>query len=389
MHQSSNYSTLLHLLLMLIHKIIKISNQVKRLLIIIMEVTTEQRNFNMEELKIDQWHKYQIVDQIAVGTFGVVYKAINRENSELVAIKKIRQDPRYQNRELEIMRLLTHDNIITLRNAFLSKEGTDREYLNVVMDYFPETILKPIQNSLKKGRKIPELVSKLYMYQLLRALGHMHSLGICHRDVKPLNILLDSKTHIVSLCDLGSSKRLIRGEANIAYICSRYYRAPELIFGSTRYSESIDIWSAGCIAAELLIGKMLFVGSTRITQLIEIIKIMGTPSREEIYEMNPKYREYKFPFVKVVPLFRILDGASKNAIDFVSSLLQYSPSARPKALEALLHPWFDELRNQNCRLPSGNPLPDIFNWTNEERNSVSPDVIERLTPSWYRIDPSN
>lgn len=82
----------------------------------------------------------------------------------------------------------------------------------------------------------------------------MHALGICHRDIKPQNLLVDSSNHALKVCDFGSAKRLIKGEVNVSYICSRYYRAPELIFGATEYNNSIDVWSVGCVMAELLLG---------------------------------------------------------------------------------------------------------------------------------------
>lgn len=101
--------------------------------------------------------------------------------------------------------------------------------------------------------------------------------------------------------------------------------------------------------------------------------------------MNPHYREYKFPFVKSTPLHRVLQGAPAEGVDFIASLLQYSPNARPKAMQALMHPFFDELRNQETRQPSGLPLQDLFNWTEEEKRAAGPIIIERLTPNWYRI----
>jgi serine/threonine protein kinase len=93
-------------------------------------------------------------------------------------------------------------------------------------------------------------------------LTYIHSLGICHRDIKPQNLLVDPQTHSLKVCDFGSAKRLVRGEINVSYICSRYYRAPELIFGATEYTNAIDVWSVGCVMAEMLLGQPLFPGDS-------------------------------------------------------------------------------------------------------------------------------
>lgn len=104
---------------------------------------------------------------------------------------------------------------------------------------------------------------------------------------------------MLKLCDFGSAKVLVRDEPNISYICSRYYRAPELIFGATDYTPAIDVWSAGCVMAELMLGSPLFPGESCVDQLVEIIKVLGTPTKEEIEAMNPRYTENKFPPIKV------------------------------------------------------------------------------------------
>jgi serine/threonine protein kinase len=99
---------------------------------------------------------------------------------------------------------------------------------------------------------------------------------------------------------------LVTGETNISYICSRYYRAPELIFGATQYTTAIDMWSAGCVLAEFLLGEPLFAGESAVDQLVEIIKVLGTPTREEIKCMNPNYTEFKFPHIKAFPLHKVI-----------------------------------------------------------------------------------
>ena len=174
------------------------------------------------------------------------------------------------------------------------------------MEYVPDTSYRVMKYYNKMKQMIPTLIVKLYIYQLTRALAYMHAVGITHRDIKPQNLLVDTNTQVLKLCDFGSAKRLIKGEPNVAYICSRYYRAPELIFGATEYSSCIDIWSMGCVLAELLLGHPLFPGESGVDQLVEIIKILGTPTREQIMLMNPNYTEFKFPQIKQHPWHKVL-----------------------------------------------------------------------------------
>ncbi|KAK7837933.1 shaggy-related protein kinase ntk-1 [Quercus suber] len=222
--------------------------------------------------------------------------------------------------------------------------------------------------------------------KIFRALSYIHRcIGVCHRDIKPQNLLVNPHTHQVKLCDFGSAKVLVKGEPNISYICSRYYRAPELIFGATEYTTAIDIWSAGCVLAELLLGQPLFPGESGVDQLVEIIKVLGTPTREEIKCMNPNYTEFKFPQIKAHPWHKIFHKRMPpEAVDLVSRLLQYSPNLRCSALDALIHPFFDELRDPNSRLPNGRFLPPLFNFKSHELKGVPVEILAKLIPEHAR-----
>ncbi|CAG9324479.1 unnamed protein product [Blepharisma stoltei] len=329
---------------------------------------------------------YNADKQIGQGSFGVVYQATIAETGETVAIKKVLQDPRYKNRELQIIKELTHPNIVTFRHAFYTNgEKPNELYLNVVMDFVNETVYRVTKHYNRMRQPVPILLVKLYSYQIMRALAYIHAMGVCHRDIKPQNVLVDTNFHRIKLCDFGSAKKLVKGEPNVSYICSRYYRAPELIFGATDYTPAIDVWSAGAVVGELLLGQPLFPGESGVDQLVEIIKILGTPTREQIRDMNPNYTENHFPQIRQHPWNRVFKSRTpQDAIDFVSTLLVYSPNLRPTALESLQHPFFDQLRDEATRLPNGDPLPPLFNWTAEERERYNPDLVRALTPSWYQ-----
>ncbi|XP_077447341.1 glycogen synthase kinase-3 beta-like isoform X1 [Stigmatopora argus] len=352
---------------------------------------------------------YTDIKVIGNGSFGVVYQARLIDSQEMVAIKKVLQDKRFKNRELQIMRKLDHCNIVRLRYFFYSSgEKKDEVYLNLVLDFVPETVYRVARHFNKNKSMIPIIYVKVYMYQLFRSLAYIHSQGVCHRDIKPQNLLVDPETAILKLCDFGSAKQLVRGEANVSYICSRYYRAPELIFGATDYTANIDIWSAGCVLAELLLGQPIFPGDSGVDQLVEIIKVLGTPTREQIREMNPNYTEFKFPQIKAHPWTKVMavgagGGRTPNArqtdigvawqvfkprtppeaILLCSRLLEYTPASRLSPLEACSHGFFDELRQPNARLPSGRDLPALFNFSTTEL-SIQPQLNSTLVPPHAR-----
>jgi serine/threonine protein kinase len=320
---------------------------------------------------------------IGNGSFGVVYQATVIETGQTVAIKKVLQDRRFKNRELQIMGMLDHPSVVTLRHCFYSKgDKPDDVFLNLVMEYIPETIHRTLRNHTKAKKLIPIMYTKVYMYQICRSIAYIHSLGICHRDIKPQNLLLNTRTHEVKLCDFGSAKILKKGEPNVAYICSRYYRAPELVFEATEYSTSIDIWSLGCVMAELLLGNPLFPGDSGVDQLIEIIKILGTPTRDEISTMNPNHPNFKFPQIKAHPWTKVFrNKAPPSAVDLVSKFLRYEPASRLDPFKALTHNFFDELREPNARLPNGKELPKLFNFTEEELKAAKQrGLINQLVP---------
>ncbi|MCJ1285213.1 regulator of ime2 [Xylographa opegraphella] len=348
------------------------------------------------------------------GSFGVVFQTKLAPNGEDAAIKRVLQDKRFKNRELQIMRIVRHPNIVELKAFYYSngervgdpvKSGVpdrrttdlfvrnpqkDEVYLNLVLEFVPETVYRASRFFNKLKTTMPILEIKIYIYQLFRSLAYIHSQGICHRDIKPQNLLLDPSTGVLKLCDFGSAKILVENEPNVSYICSRYYRAPELIFGATNYTTKIDVWSTGCVMAELMLGQPLFPGESGIDQLVEIIKVLGTPTREQIRTMNPNYMEHKFPQIKPHPFNKVFRKATPDALDLIAALLEYTPTQRLSAIEAMCDPFFNELREPTCRFPdsrhpngASKEMPSLFDFSRHEL-SIAPEMNDRLVPPHAR-----
>uniref|UniRef100_K7FGV8 [tau protein] kinase n=1 Tax=Pelodiscus sinensis TaxID=13735 RepID=K7FGV8_PELSI len=305
---------------------------------------------------------YSDIKVIGNGSFGVVYQACLADSGELVAIKKVLQDKRFK---------------VSL--------GTGRAGGPILVMPPSSAYLSPGEGAVGRGpgagpgsRRV--VTVSVYMYQLFRSLAYIHSQGVCHRDIKPQNLLVDPDTAVLKLCDFGSAKQLVRGEPNVSYICSRYYRAPELIFGATDYTSNIDIWSAGCVLAELLLGQPIFPGDSGVDQLVEIIKVLGTPTREQIREMNPNYTEFKFPQIKAHPWLKVFKPRTP-----LEAVWLCSPRLSP--LEACANAFFDELREPTARLPNGRDLPPLFNFSPVEL-AIQPPLNPSLIPPHLRAQSS-
>ncbi|KAL0085896.1 glycogen synthase kinase GKS2 [Phycomyces blakesleeanus] len=324
--------------------------------------------------------EYRHQKVVGSGSFGVVCQVRFVKNGQKYAIKKVLQDKRYKNRELEMMKKMDHPNVCGLEAYFYSTGSRGDVYLNLVLDYVPETVHRVARYHAKIQQPIPMLQVKLYTYQLFRSLVYIHSIGICHRDIKPQNLLVDPVSGVLKLCDFGSAKCLVVGEPNVAYICSRYYRAPELVFGATDYTSQVDVWSAACVMGELLLGQPVFVGESAIDQLVEIIKVLGTPSREDIKAMNPRYIDHKFPQIQPYSLQKLFRWRTPpEAVDLMSRTLVYNPTIRHTAIKLLVHPFFDELRHPDTRLGNGKSLPPLFDFSSQEL-SVDSELFNMLVP---------
>ena len=331
---------------------------------------------------------YLVERVVGSGAFGVVLLGRWEQTGENVAIKRVLQDRRYKNRELQIMQMLRHNCIVNFLGSFFSAGSRpDELFLNAVMEYLPENLYQAMKTYSHRRTPFPPALAKVFAFQLCRALAYMHSLGACHRDIKPQNLLVDMPHGILKLCDFGSAKVLSPTEPNVSYICSRYYRAPELLFGATFYTTAIDVWSLGCVLAEMFLLRPIFRADTGIGQMLEIIKVIGAPSREDVLAMNKTYPTCNFPDMRHKDwrdVFPVLP--EPLALDFLDKTFVYHPQRRSTALQLLAHPYFADLADSEFKLPGGESLPaNFFEYSKEElKEAETAGILDKLpgyTPS--------
>ena len=230
--------------------------------------------------------------------------------------------------------------------AARSGRKRDETYLHLVMDFLPDTIRSVALQFQKERTRFPSDHVRAYLYQTLKALEYVHSKRICHRDLKPDNLLVDASTLKLKLIDFGCAKVLVKGQPNVSYICSRYYRAPELMFGATEYTCAVDMWSIGTIMVELLLGHLPFQGQDSTQQhLVEIMKLLGTPTDKELRAMRATCSVDELPKLKAYPWERVFPaGTPARAMDLARKLLCYDPTQRLTATQALTHPFLQDVQ---------------------------------------------
>ena len=285
---------------------------------------------------------YQKLEKLGEGTYGVVFKAIDKRNNEVVALKKIRLEqeeegiPPTSIREISILKELHHPNVVGLHEV-INSQGK----LTLVFEYLDWDLKKYIDTS--RSTLSPDLV-KSYAYQILCGLCYCHCHRIIHRDLKPQNLLINNKG-MIKLADFGLARAFTIPLRNYTHeVITLWYRPPEILLGSKFYSLPVDIWSTGAIIAEMITKRPLFPGDSEIDQLFSIFKILGTPTEETwpgVTEL-PTYSS-KFPKFHRRNLKDIVVGADPLAIDLLEKMLIYDPAQRITAKDALDHPWFDTL----------------------------------------------
>eukprot|EP00736_Rhodelphis_marinus_P007450 Rmarinus@m.27651 len=284
---------------------------------------------------------YAKLEKIGEGTYGVVYKARDKLTNEIIALKKIRLEaedegvPSTAIREISLLKELQNVNIVRLKDVVHSENK-----LYLVFEYLDQD-LKKYMDSVQS---MPPKLIKSYLYQLLRGVAFCHSHRVLHRDLKPQNLLID-KNGSLKLADFGLARAFgIPVRTYTHEVVTLWYRAPEILLGSRHYSTPVDIWSIGCIFAEMVMKHPLFPGDSEIDELFRIFRALGTPT-EEVWPGVSSLPDFKqtFPGWPAQKLSNLVKNLDDKGLDLLSQMLIYDPSKRISAKGALNHPYFDDL----------------------------------------------
>jgi serine/threonine protein kinase len=318
----------------------------------------EYLSFKVSGSKFEVPAHYTVLEPVGRGAYGVVCSAQNNETGDYCAIKKIEnvfEDISFSKRtlrELRILRQLKHENIIDITDIFIPQDYTSFSDVYVVSALM-ETDLTSI---LRSSQPLNDSHCQFFLYQILRGCKYLHSAGIIHRDLKPRNLLVNSNCDL-KICDFGLARvNFTEMEFRLAhmteYICTRWYRAPEILCCWTEYDSAIDVWSIGCIFAEMLTRKPLFPGSNTKHQLELVLQQLGAPKQHEISAIrNVKCRQFIQQFIEQEAksgrrppnLADRFPQSSAAAVQLVEEMLTFSPSRRISVDDAIRHEYTAEL----------------------------------------------
>ncbi|XP_054633366.1 mitogen-activated protein kinase 12 [Dunckerocampus dactyliophorus] len=290
--------------------------------------------------------RYRELKQVGTGAYGTVCSAVDCRTRSKVAIKKLYRPfqselfAKRAYRELRLLKHMKHENVIGLLNVFTADLSLDKfNDFYLVMPFMGTDLGK-----LMKLQKLSEERIQYLVYQILKGLKYIHSAGIVHRDLKPGNLAINPDCEL-KILDFGLARQA--DSEMTGYVVTRWYRAPEVILSWMHYTQTVDIWSVGCIMAEMLQGKPLFKGNDHLDQLTEIMKITGTPSQEFIAKLESEDAKNYIKTLQTVEkkdLQKVFPKAAPQAVSVLERMLLLDPESRITAADALLLPYFSEFR---------------------------------------------
>ncbi|CAE6395957.1 unnamed protein product [Rhizoctonia solani] len=334
--------------------------------------------------------QYQVLDVVGEGAYGIVCSALHRPTGRKVAIKKIApfDHSMFCLRTLRELKLL----------KFLSEAGVSENIISILdiikppsLDAFKEVyliqeLMETDMHRVIRTQDLSDDHAQYFIYQTLRALKALHSADVIHRDLKPSNLLLNANCDL-KVCDFGLARSVRTAEPSgtetgfmTEYVATRWYRAPEIMLTFKQYTKAIDVWSVGCILAEMLSGKPLFPGRDYHHQLTLILDVLGTPTLDEFYAITTRRsRDYirALPFRKRRPFAQLFPNASPLAVDFLTKTLTFDPKKRITVEDALCHPYLEAYHDPDDE-PVAPPLdPDFFEF-DLHKDEISREQLKQL-----------
>ncbi|KAG0709255.1 kinase-like protein [Suillus ampliporus] len=292
--------------------------------------------------------RWKLVREMGSGAYGVVVSAVDEISGETVAIKlvtRIFEKVQLAKRALREVTLLRHFSNHENITGLIDVDAISPDFQEIYI--FMEPMEADLHQIIKSGQHLTNEHVQYFLYQILRgSMKHVHSAAVIHRDLKPGNLLVNSDCEL-KICDFGLSRGFDSAPdeqvGNLTeYVATRWYRAPEIMLVFRGYTRAIDVWSIGCIFAELMLGRPLFKGKDYVDQLNKILDVLGTPEEEVINRIgSDKAQLYirSLPVKKAVPLWKLLPTADAQALDLLQKMLTFDPSTRISVPEALAHPW--------------------------------------------------
>uniref|UniRef100_A0AAQ4NVK8 mitogen-activated protein kinase n=1 Tax=Gasterosteus aculeatus aculeatus TaxID=481459 RepID=A0AAQ4NVK8_GASAC len=290
--------------------------------------------------------RYRELKQVGTGAYGTVCSAVDSRTGTKVAIKKLYRPfqselfAKRAYRELRLLKHMKHENVIGLFDVFTADLSLDKFHDFYLVMPFMGTDL----GRLMKLQRLSEDKIQYLVYQMLKGLKYIHSSGIIHRDLKPGNLAINQDCEL-KILDFGLARQA--DSEMTGYVVTRWYRAPEVILSWMHYTQTVDIWSVGCIMAEMVQGRPLFKGSDHLNQLTEIMKVTGTPTQEFAAKLvSDDARGYvkSLPKVEKKDLHSVFSTTNPQAVAVLERMLLLDPESRVSAEEALMLPYFTEFR---------------------------------------------
>ena len=303
--------------------------------------------------------RYSNLAYIGEGAYGMVCSATDSFMQKKVAIKKIQpfEHRTYCQRTLREIKILTrfhHENIIPILDILRPASYDDMKAVYIV-----QTLMETDLHKLLKNQRLSNDHICYFLYQILRGLKYIHSANVLHRDLKPSNILLNTNCDL-KICDFGLARIAdpLHDHTGFLteYVATRWYRAPEVMLNPKSYSKGLDMWSVGCIFAEMLSNKPLFPGKHYLDQVQIILNVVGSPSPDDLATIgNEQARRYvqALPYRPTVPWSTMYPSASPKAIDMLDKMLAFNPHKRIAVEEALAHPYLEQYYD-----PDDEPVAD-------------------------------